>query len=99
MVTPEEIQSIELFAALGREACEQVARAAADIRLVPGDFVAHEGDERALFAFLEGHVNLLRISTGSTRVGDRYPGQLFGEVPITLGTGFPVRSGPPARRA
>ena len=91
MVTPEEIQSIQLFATLGREACDRIARAAADIALMPGDYVAREGDERALCAVLEGHVDVLKVVDGiETRVGERYPGQLFGEIPITLGTAFPV---------
>ena len=91
MVTPEEIQSIQLFATLGREACDRIARAAADITLMPGDYVAREGDERALCALLEGHVDVLKVVDGiETRVGERYPGHLIGEIPITLGTAFPV---------
>ena len=91
MITPEEIQSIEIFATLGREACERVARVAADISLEPGEYAAREGDERALFAVLEGHINSIRTLDGVERpVGDRYPGQLFGEVPITLGSLFPA---------
>ena len=91
MITPEEIQSIEIFATLGREACERVARVAADISLEPGEYAAREGDERALFAVLEGHIDSIRTLDGVERpVGDRYPGQLFGEVPITLGSLFPA---------
>ncbi len=91
MVTPEEIQSIQLFATLGREACDRIARAAADITLMAGDYVAREGDERALCAVLEGHADVLKVVDGiETRVGERYPGQLIGEIPITLGTAFPV---------
>ena len=91
MITPEEIQSIEIFGTLGREACEQIARVAADISLEPGEYAAREGDERALFAVLEGHINSIRTLDGIERpVGDRYPGQLFGEVPITLGSLFPA---------
>jgi len=91
VITPEEIQSIEVFATLSREACEEVARVAADISLEPGEYAAREGDERALFAVLEGHINSIRTLDGVARpVGDRYPGHLFGEVPITLGSLFPA---------
>jgi thioredoxin reductase (NADPH) len=91
MITPEEIQSIEVFAKLSREDCENVARVAADIALEPGEYAAREGDERALFVVLEGHINSIRTLDGVARpVGDRYPGQLFGEVPITLGSLFPA---------
>jgi hypothetical protein len=47
MVTPEEIHSIQLFTSLGHDACERIARAAADIALMPDEYVADEGDERA----------------------------------------------------
>jgi len=91
MVTPEEIQSIQLFATLGREACERIARAAADITLMPGEYVAREGDERALCALLDGHVEVLKVVDGiETHIGERFPGNLIGEIPITLGTAFPV---------
>ena len=62
MITPEEIQSIQLFATLGREACERIARVAADISLEPGEYAAREGDERALFAVLEGHVDVDQVA-------------------------------------
>jgi len=91
MITPEEIQSIEVFTGLSREECEQIARVAADISLEPGEYAAREGDERALFVVLEGHINSIRTLDGVAKpVGDRYPGHLFGEVPITLGSLFPA---------
>src|SRR3954453_22073740 len=91
MVTAEEIQSIELFTTLGREACERISRAAADISLTGGEYVAREGDERALCALLSGHVDVLKVVDGiENKVGERFPGHLIGEIPITLGTAFPV---------
>ncbi len=91
MVTPEEIGTIEVFAPLGPGARERLARAAADIVLMSGDYAAHEGDERALFAILEGRIEAVKLSDGIERVvGERQPGDIFGEVPITLGTLFPV---------
>jgi thioredoxin reductase (NADPH) len=91
MVTPEEIQSIALFTELGRAACEQVSRLAADVSLDAGEFAVNEGEERALFAVLAGHIQAVKTVDGVPEpVGDRYPGELFGEVPIVLGTVFPV---------
>ena len=53
-----------LFATLGRETCERIARAAADVSLMPGEYAAHEGDERALFAVLEGRIEAVKLVDG-----------------------------------
>ena len=91
MVTPEEILGITAFAALGQKDRERLSRAAADISLVPGEYAAHEGGERALFAVLDGRIEAVKLVDGIDRVvGERRPGDIFGEVPITLGTVFPV---------
>src|SRR5436305_10221072 len=100
MVTAEEILSIEVFADLDESARERVARAAADVTLVPGEFAAQEGEERALFALLEGSIEAVKTVDGVERVvGSRRPGEIFGEVPITLGTPVPFgfRAAAPAR--
>ena len=91
MVTPEEVQRVPYFAALSPESRERLARTSADISLAPGEYAAHEGDGRALFALLEGRIEAVKLVDGIPRVvGERDPGDLFGEVPITLGTVFPV---------
>ncbi len=100
MVTPEEVEQVPYFAALSPESRERLARAAADLTLAVGEYAAHEGDGRALFALLEGHVEVVKLVDGIPRVvGERNPGELFGEVPITLGTVFPVgfRAAEPSR--
>ena len=91
MVTTEEIRQVELFAALDPPQREQLSRLAADVSLVAGEYAAHEGDERALFAVLEGRIEPVKQVDGIARVvGERLPGDVFGEVPIVLGTVFPV---------
>ena len=91
MITSDEIGSIPLFAGLDHPQREQLARVAADISLAPGDYAANEGDDRALFAVLEGRIEPVRRIDGIDRVlGERGPGDVFGEVPILLGTVFPV---------
>jgi thioredoxin reductase (NADPH) len=91
VVTPEEIGAVAVFAALGPTEREQLSRAAADISLAPGEYAAHEGDERAIFAVLEGRIEAVKAVDGVERVvGERGPGDVFGEVPIVLGTLFPV---------
>src|SRR4051794_10574772 len=91
MVTTDEIARISVFAALGPAERERLSRAAADLSLVPGEYAADEGGERALFAVLEGRIEAVKLDDGIERVvGERRPGELFGEVPIALGTVFPV---------
>ena len=91
MVTADEIGSIAIFAGLAEADRERLARAAADITLSPGEYAAHEGGERALFAVLDGKIEAVKLVDGIPRVvGERGVGELFGEVPIALGTFFPV---------
>src|SRR5436190_3487201 len=100
MVTGEEIRRVKIFADLGPDECERLARAAADVSLVPGEFAAHEGAPGALFAVVEGRIEAVRLVDGVQRViGQRRPGELFGEVPVTLGAVFPVgfRASGPSR--
>src|SRR4051795_5549022 len=100
MVTAEEIGEITLFAGLDASARERLSRAAADISLVAGEYAAPQGGERALFAVLEGRIEPVQQIDGIERVvGVRNPGEIFGEVPIVLGTVFPVgfRAAEPSR--
>ncbi len=91
MVTADEIGEVAVFSGLDRDALDRLSRAAADISLEPGDFAANEGDDRALFAVLEGLIEPVKAVDGIERVvGKRHPGDIFGEVPIVLGTVFPV---------
>ena len=91
MVTAEDVASIAILAGLAAEERERLARAAADITLRPGEYAAHEGGDRALFGLLAGRIEAVKLADGiETVVGTRVPGDVFGEVPITLGTVFPV---------
>ena len=91
MVTAEEIAGVPVFAGLGDAERRQLSRAAADMTLTPGEYAVHEGGERALFAVLEGRIEPVKLVDGIDRaVGERLPGDIFGEVPIALGTVFPV---------
>ena len=91
MVTADEVARVQVFAALDAATREQLSRVSADISLTPGEFAAHEGDERALFGLLEGRIEATKLVDGiERRLGERHVGDVFGEVPITLGTVFPV---------
>src|SRR5262245_42019298 len=100
MVTADEVARIAIFADLGLEERERIARAAADISLSTDEYAAEPKAERALFGLLDGRIHAVRIDDGiPTVVGERHPGDVFGEVPITLGTVFPVgfRASGPSR--
>ena len=100
MVTSDEIAQVPLFAALTAADRERLSRACADIRLSAGEYAVHEGEDRALFTVLEGRIEVVKLVDGIERVlGERLPGTIFGEVPITLGTAFPsgFRAAEPSR--
>jgi thioredoxin reductase (NADPH) len=91
MVTPEEVGLVPLFAGLDDAQREQLSRVAADISLAAGEYAAPQGSEPALFAVLDGRIEPVQRTEGVERVvGVRHPGEIFGEVPIVLGTVFPV---------
>jgi thioredoxin reductase (NADPH) len=91
VITTADVGGIAIFAGLDAGQRERLARAAADISLISGEFAAHQGSERALFGLLEGRIEAVRFADGVEEVvGRREPGDVFGEVPITLGTVFPV---------
>ncbi len=91
MVTAEDVCGVAIFSGLDAADHERLARASADISLVEGEYAAHEGAERALFAVLGGKIEAVKLVDGIERVvGERGVGDIFGEVPITLGTVFPV---------
>jgi thioredoxin reductase (NADPH) len=100
MITPDEIAGIAVFAGLTQADRERLARVAADVSLVEGEYAAYEGSGRALFGLMSGRIEAVMVRDGAERVvGERHPGDLFGEVPITLGTVFPVgfRAAEPSR--
>src|ERR687884_1782529 len=100
MVTADEIAAIPLFASLDAAGRERLSRVVADVSLVPGEYAAPQGSDRALFAVLEGRIEPVRLVDGVERVlGERHPGDIFGEVPMVLGTVFPVgfRAAEPSR--
>jgi thioredoxin reductase (NADPH) len=100
VVTAEEIRSFSIFADLEPAECERLVRIAADIRLQVGEYAIHAGDERALYGVLEGRLETMGVVDGIARVvGGRNVGDLVGEVPIALGTPFPLgfRAAEPTR--
>ena len=90
MVTADEIGQVTVFADLETADRERLSRVVADITLVPGEYAVHEGDERALFGVLEGRIEVVRRVDGvESAIGERKPGDVFGEMSIAFGMLYP----------
>ena len=91
MFTIDELATIPLFSALEEKALEYLAGEVEDIHLIPGEYVAHEGEGRSLAVVVEGKTELTKLVNGVEQViGVRLPGELGGEIPMTLGTPLPA---------
>jgi thioredoxin reductase (NADPH) len=89
--TFDEIATIPLFSALAQNELEYLAGAVEDIHLVAGEYVAHEGEGRFLAVVVEGRTELTKLVNDVEQViGVRLPGELGGEIPMTLGTPLPA---------
>ena len=91
MITVDELATIPLFSALAQNELEYLAGSVEDIQLTPGEYVAHEGEGRFLAVVVEGKTELTKLVNGVEQViGVRLPGELGGEIPMTLGTPLPA---------
>jgi thioredoxin reductase (NADPH) len=89
MITPEDLPIVPVFATVPPEELARLAQSSGDVRLGAGDYAVHEGDERSLFVVLAGRIEVTKVIDGIERViGQRAPGQIFGEVPIIFGTPY-----------
>lgn len=85
MLTIEELRKIPLFEGLASKELDYLARTVPDLHVERGDYLVHEGDSPCLMAVIEGELEVTKIIDGVERVlGDRVPGELYGEVPIVL---------------
>ncbi len=90
MLTVDEVRAVPLFSPLPEIELERLAHTAADVHLASGEYAVHEGGERALYAVISGRIEVVKLVDGIERtLGWRIPGNIFGEVPLTLGTPFP----------
>jgi thioredoxin reductase (NADPH) len=100
MFTTDEVRAIPILSAIRPADLERIAKSAADIQLATGEWVVHEGDERAFYAVISGKIEVVKLFDGVPRtLGWRLPGTVFGEVPLALGSPFPggYRAAEPSR--
>jgi len=89
MLTVEELCAVPFLADVSRVNLEMLAATVADMRLGPGEYAVHEGEDPALFVVLAGNMEAVKLVDGALRViGQRPAGKLFGEVPLVFGTPF-----------
>src|SRR5215467_8892214 len=90
MFTKDEMRAIPILSGIPTFDLESLAKSAADIQLVAGEWVVHEGDDRAFYAVISGKIEVVKLFDGVARtLGWRMPGTIFGEVPLALGSPFP----------
>ena len=68
MFTVDELATIPLFSALAQNELEYLAGAVEDIHLIPGEYVAHEGEGRFLAVVVEGKTELTKLVNGVEEV-------------------------------
>jgi thioredoxin reductase (NADPH) len=87
MITADLLRSIPLFAPLPAAELQTLAARGADIRLRPGDWLIHEGEQPSFFGLLEGRIEVRKAFHGTDRLLTVYePGSYFGELPLLLGS-------------
>ena len=86
MITSADLAQIPLFADVEEAERQRLARKAADIHLVPGEFLIREGEEPPFFVILEGELEVLKNIVGQFReLGRHVAGEFSGETPIFMG--------------
>ncbi|MGD0473808.1 MAG: FAD-dependent oxidoreductase [Candidatus Velthaea sp.] len=85
MITPAELETVPVFAALAHPQLSRIAARAADIHANAGEWIVHEGDPAYFWAVLSGEVEAVRRVAGVPQQMTTFdPGEYFGEVPLML---------------
>ncbi|CAA9250856.1 MAG: Thioredoxin reductase, partial [uncultured Chloroflexia bacterium] len=93
MITMDMLRSVALFAAFDDEHYARLAMRAAEVTLLPGEYLIYQGEAPAFFVILAGKLALTkRIGGREQPIATRTIGDYFGEVPILLGVSSPVNA-------
>jgi len=86
MITAELLGELPLFAPFDEAERADIASKAADLRILAGEYLVHEGDEAYFFVILEGTMEVTkRAGTSEVVLAERQRGDFFGESPLLLG--------------
>lgn len=87
MITPEEVASVPIFAALPEALRERIVSRSADIRVSPGEWITTEGATPYFWTVLTGEVEVVKRHALQTHQLTTFdPGEYFGEIPLMLGS-------------
>ena len=86
MFTSRELRALPLFADVADKELDYLAATSADLHVLPGEYVVHEGESRRfLFVLIQGRVEGTKIVDGAEQIiGVREAGEFFGEIPVVL---------------
>jgi len=85
VITAESLLDIPLLAPVPEHERTTIASRAADVRLLEGEWLLHEGEAPSFFALLSGSLAVSkRADDEEFRVTTYLAGDYFGEVPLLL---------------
>ena len=64
MILVTELAAAPILSKADPDVLALVAQSAADIQLAAGEYAVHEGDERALYVVLSGHIDVTKRFDG-----------------------------------
>ncbi len=80
------LAELPVFAAFDDLVRAEIASKAADLHVLAGDYLVHEGDEAYFFVILDGTMHVVkRVGTNEVVLAERGRGDFFGESPVLLG--------------
>ena len=86
MISEELLAELPVFAAFDNTARAEIAGKAADLRVLAGEYLVHEGDEAYFFVILDGLMHVTkRVGSAELVLAERRRGDFFGESPVLLG--------------
>lgn len=86
MIDATILRELPLFAPFSDIELEWVARKAADLRILAGDYLTREGDEAYFYVILDGTMTVTkRVAASEVVLASRGRGDFFGESPVLLG--------------
>jgi thioredoxin reductase (NADPH) len=91
MLTPSELKRIKIFSCLNEEDLVWLTQQTADLHLLPGEYLIHEGEPTSFFVLVEGIVEVIKDVMGRrSEVSHHYSGDFFGELAILMATAAPA---------
>jgi thioredoxin reductase (NADPH) len=87
MITADVLHDLPLFAPFTDDERAAIAEKAADLRVLPGEYLVQEGEEPYFYVILEGTMHVTKhVGTGEPVLATRGRGDFFGETPTLLGS-------------